>query len=147
MSRARTLPAARHQVLRTDEAFAAAMWERKCAMLDHFAHAELVSDVDRPDLGIFIKAGTTVLVTMISRFGDVGIRATSIDDVRHGYSVRVMPERLRNYRWAAASSDPPEKTNVAWPQFVIVNPTPQERPKRSTGAECSRKGQRPRGRR
>jgi hypothetical protein len=40
-------------------------------------------------------AGTRVLVTMISRFGDVGIRDYDITPPSNGYACRVMPEALK----------------------------------------------------
>jgi hypothetical protein len=39
-------------------------------------------------------AGTRVLVTMVSRFGDVGIRDRDLVPPSNGYSARVMPEDL-----------------------------------------------------
>ena len=135
-------------MLPVDETFVAAMWEKKCAWQDHFAHAELLVDVNRPDLGVSIKAGATVLITMISRFGDVGIRGKRIHDVRHGYDVRVMPDLLQGYRWAAASPDPPE-VPAPLPRFLLVQPkSGRSKPTgRSTSEPKARKGRRSRGRR
>lgn len=42
-------------------------------------------------------AGTRVLVTMVSRFGDVGIRDYMLDPPSNGYASRVMPERLTDW--------------------------------------------------
>ena len=45
-------------------------------------------------------AGTTVLVTVYSRFGDVGIRDDNLDPPSHGYYARVNPDTLNNWRIA-----------------------------------------------
>jgi hypothetical protein len=44
-----------------------------------------------------IPAGARVLVTMASRFGDVGIRAHHLVPASNGYDVRVMPEDLEDW--------------------------------------------------
>ena len=65
------------------------------------------------------EAGTTVLVTVYSRFGDVGFRARDLEKVsprqslgskgsltprlEHGYDARVDPETLINWRRAQPS--------------------------------------------
>lgn len=41
--------------------------------------------------------GTRVIVTMVSRFGDVGIRARNLDKKRHGYDARVPPDALDDW--------------------------------------------------
>lgn len=43
------------------------------------------------------KGGTRVIVTMVSRFGDVGIRSTKLDEKRHGYTARVDPGALDDW--------------------------------------------------
>lgn len=50
-----------------------------------------------------VETGTMVLVTVYSRFGDVGIRARNLDKVGHGYDARVDPEILIN--WERANSE------------------------------------------
>jgi len=50
-----------------------------------------------------VEAGTRVLVTVYSRFGDVGIRARNLDKVGHGYDARVDPETLINWERADES--------------------------------------------
>lgn len=45
-----------------------------------------------------IPVGTTVLVTMLSRFGDVGIRDDRLVPPSHGYHARVNPEELSDWR-------------------------------------------------
>lgn len=55
---------------------------------------------DRPKVERTIAAGTTVLVTMHSRFGDVGIRDDRLVPPSNGYYVRVMPEDLKDWREA-----------------------------------------------
>ncbi len=47
-----------------------------------------------------VGVGTRVLVTIFSRFGDVGIRARDLDKVGHGYDARVDPEILDNWERA-----------------------------------------------
>lgn len=42
--------------------------------------------------------GTTVLVTMFSRFGDVGIRDVNLVPPTHGYYARVLPDHLTDWR-------------------------------------------------
>jgi hypothetical protein len=44
--------------------------------------------------------GSTVLVTMVSRFGDVGIRDDRLVPPSNGYYCRVMPEQLTDWREA-----------------------------------------------
>ena len=44
-----------------------------------------------------VPAGTRVLVTMISRFGDVGIRARNLVPACHGYDARVSPKKLTDW--------------------------------------------------
>jgi hypothetical protein len=64
--------------------------------------------------------GTTVLVTMASRFGDVGIRDDRLNPPNHGYYARVEPSKLTDWRhipedapkdWAG-EEDPPDKLVV-----------------------------------
>jgi len=47
-----------------------------------------------------VPAGTRVMVTVYSRFGDVGIRARDIETPCHGYDARVNPEVLINWERA-----------------------------------------------
>lgn len=49
---------------------------------------------NKPEINYTKPAGTRVLVTMISRFGDVGVRARDLEPASHGYDARVMPEEL-----------------------------------------------------
>jgi hypothetical protein len=78
------------------------MWRRKAAREDHFAHARLTRDVavllNHSVAGDMrtrtIPAGTRVLCTIVSRFGDIGIRDTQIDRIAHGYDARVFPAAL-----------------------------------------------------
>lgn len=87
------------------------MWERKGQWREPevFAHAELIVAVairehqsnDSYRTRTY-PAGTRVLCTMVSRFGDVGIRARNIDEIRHGYDARVEPGLLRNVTEASA---------------------------------------------
>lgn len=58
-----------------------------------FATATLTCDA-KPIQGKSIPAGTRVFCSMVSRFGDVGIRADRIDVARNGYDIRVPPEWL-----------------------------------------------------
>jgi len=51
------------------------------------------------------KAGTTVFVPMISRFGDVGVRDENLDKLQHGYYARVMPEELTDWRTTIEKGD------------------------------------------
>mgnify|MGYP006266943299 CR=1 FL=1 len=43
------------------------------------------------------RAGTRVLVTMVSRFGDVGIRDDRLVPASNGYYGRVAPEDLSDW--------------------------------------------------
>lgn len=85
------------------------MWRRKSERLDVWAHGELTETVEmieytdresgyqaRP---YQVQAGTTVLITMLSRFGDVGIRAHDISKKLHGYHGRVDPAVVTNVRF------------------------------------------------
>jgi hypothetical protein len=45
-----------------------------------------------------IPAGSTVLVTMVSRFGDVGIRHDRLVPPSDGYYARVPPDVLTDWR-------------------------------------------------
>lgn len=46
-----------------------------------------------------IKTGTQVIITMISRFGDVGIRDYDINTAAHGYISRVDPDAIDDVRF------------------------------------------------
>ena len=66
-----------------------------------FLWADLVEEVVIEENGKTISripAGKTVLVTVASRFGDVGIRSYQIRKEAYGYEARVMPEALTNWR-------------------------------------------------
>ncbi len=78
------------------------MWDLKCDHKDHFAHATVIERLERPDLGLFIPAGTRVLVTTISRLGHVCFRHTRISSVTHGYEVGAAPEKLKDYKLVMA---------------------------------------------
>lgn len=93
------------------------MWIRKDEGREMFAHAELLEDVEgrqwngnhpveRNERKYTMKAGSTVLITVASRFGDVGIRGTSINEEVHGYHARVLPEQLRNPRFLSDGGTP-----------------------------------------
>lgn len=100
-----------------DEAVWKAMWIRKDEGREMFAQAELLVDVEgsewngthpveKNERKYTMKAGSTVLITMASRFGDVGIRGTDIDEESHGYHARVLPEMLRNPRFLSDGGTP-----------------------------------------
>lgn len=87
-------PAFTHPVL-------ARMWSSKGTFRYVFAHARTTRPITvregHDDCAVterVIPAGTRVLCTMVSRFGDVGIRARDVDIVCHGYDMRVPPEWL-----------------------------------------------------
>lgn len=84
-----------------------AMWDAKTPAWpvkpEVFAHAELVRDTpvhERGDSAVaaikIYPAGTKVICTMVSRFGDVGIRARFVDERRNGYDIRVDTSDLKN---------------------------------------------------
>jgi hypothetical protein len=56
--------------------------------------AEMSLGQERPHTA---KKGTRVLVTMVSRFGDVGIRDDHLEPPSNGYYTRVMPEDLTDW--------------------------------------------------
>lgn len=60
------------------------------------ARDALMTNPGKPDRTAPI--GTTVLVTMISRFGDVGIRDRNLSPPSNGYDCRVQPEALTDWR-------------------------------------------------
>lgn len=76
---------------------------------DTFFYAELVEPVEFKEWNgqhpveenysrVWIAPpGTKVMVTVLSRFGDVGIRARNLDELKHGYDARVDPETLTNW--------------------------------------------------
>lgn len=83
------------------------LYQRRANGQEVFAHAELTCNVtmhvwngrhpvETNTLSHVAKEGTRVLITMFSRFGDVGIRDNDVDNIRHGYTARVTPEMLRN---------------------------------------------------
>lgn len=90
------------------------IWKRKRDGREMFANAELTRDVpmsqwnghDEPATEYECKAGQTVLITMASRFGDVGIRGIEIGQERHGYHARIEPEALVNVRFLSDGGKP-----------------------------------------
>jgi hypothetical protein len=65
-----------------------------------FVYATLRDDQKmgyEPEKQRVAKAGTRVLVTMVSRFGDVGIRDERLVPASDGYLARVQPEALMNW--------------------------------------------------
>ncbi len=88
------------------------MWDRKAAYREVFATAILNRDTEAveyvqrgPDRAntkmrtYTLKAGTKVIITMLSRFGDVGIRNYAIHDRTHGYIARVNPDALDDVKF------------------------------------------------
>ncbi len=76
---------------------------------EHFLYATLkskatmriIGDERRPgnkEKRYSVPKGTTVLVTMVSRFGDVGIRDRDLEPPSHGYWCRVVPSKLKDWR-------------------------------------------------
>lgn len=75
------------------------LYERKNAFQDHFAHAQLARDLVLNTVqGEVIPKGTEVLITVVSRFGDAGIRTHRTQDITHGYNARVTFDYLENIR-------------------------------------------------
>lgn len=70
---------------------------------DVFVYASLVAettfskDVNGKDVHYTKPAGTRVLVTMVSRFGDVGIRDHHLVPPSNGYNSRVQPAQLTDW--------------------------------------------------
>lgn len=99
-----------------DKAAWVEMWLRKDEGRGMFANAELVEDTEfrrwnghgaKPEYTAYShKAGTTVLITMVSRFGGVGIRVTNIDKEEHGYDARVDPEKLKSLKFLSDGGRP-----------------------------------------
>jgi hypothetical protein len=73
---------------------------------DKFVYATTTKDIEimdfstpnKPKIERTISAGATVLVTMYSRFGDVGIRDDRLEPPSNGYYARVLPHDLRDWR-------------------------------------------------
>ena len=89
------------------EEFWKEMWKRKGDGREMFAHGTLLVDrpasrwngnhpVEENSTKYVISAGTKVLITMISRFGHVGIRDYNIDEEAHGYVASAQPEMLKD---------------------------------------------------
>lgn len=89
------------------EAFWKEMWERKGSFREMFSNGVLLVDcqasrwngnhpVEENSTKYIIPAGTKVLITVISRFGHVGIRDYDIDKEEHGYVACVQPEQLKD---------------------------------------------------
>jgi hypothetical protein len=69
---------------------------------DAFVYATLGKDVSvsvegKPKKPRVIKKGTRVLVTMVSRFGHVGIRDDRLTPASNGYCTSVKPEDLTDW--------------------------------------------------
>lgn len=87
------------------------LWVRKDEGREMFAQADLLVDVEMDEWDgenrpveqhsdrRTAKAGSRVLVTMISRFGHVGIRDNRLDEETHGYYGTVDPEKLTNFKF------------------------------------------------
>lgn len=85
------------------------LWKRKGGIFSHngkieiipsqesFAHVKLTQDVIADKYTM--KAGDTVLVTMFSRFEDIGIRGVNIDKITHGYHARVKLDKIDPETW------------------------------------------------
>jgi len=84
------------------------LWSAKNNHRDAFLWAKLTEDVgmrewnghhpvEENEDAYVAKAGSTVLITMVSRFGDVGIRARNLNPPSHGYHARVLPEKLTDW--------------------------------------------------
>lgn len=93
--------------------------DRKDEGREIFANAELTQDVEmrawngthpseapKNNRSYTMKAGETVLITMASRFGDVGVRGTSVDQEIHGYHARIDPRWLTNVRFLSDGGRP-----------------------------------------
>jgi len=77
-----------------EEKFFYATTTKRVVMLIHPTIANGHSTtIERP-----CPPGTTVLVTMFSRFGDVGIRDINLVPPTHGYYARVLPDHLTDWR-------------------------------------------------
>ncbi len=92
------------------EEFWKEMWKRKSDFREMFAHGTLLVDrpasrwngnhpVEKNSTEYVIPAGTKVLITVISRFGHVGIRDYNIDQEEHGYVACALPEELTDLRF------------------------------------------------
>jgi len=81
-------------------------------------------------------AGSTVLVTVASRLGDVGIRDKHLNPPSHGYYSRVLPEGLTN--WRRIPEDAPEDWEGPQPaekmDFNIVEYKPNRKERRAQKA-------------
>lgn len=77
------------------------------------------------------KAGSTVLVTMASRFGDVGVRDDRLNPPSHGYYARVEPEKLTKWRDAPdgipVDWDGPQEPEKRRSNLIMVEPNRHER--------------------
>lgn len=89
------------------------MWDRKCKGREMFSHGILLVDipafqwngnhpVESNTTSYIIPAGSKVLITMISRFGHVGIRNHDIGQESHGYDAAAQPEELRDLSFLSA---------------------------------------------
>lgn len=89
------------------------LWRNKCAWAygrgHRWVYANLVEDtqmrewngkhpVDQNTTEHIAPAGAPVLVTMASRFGDVGIRDRNLVPPSDGYTARLDPSKLTNWR-------------------------------------------------
>lgn len=88
------------------EAAIEALWKAKREYRDCFMFATLLEPVEMVEIDQTTyphketkhtaSAGTRVIVTMISRFGDVGIRDGDLTP-QHGYTARVTPDKLTDW--------------------------------------------------
>lgn len=94
----------------SDTAVLEGLYSKKAQHVDQFAYAELVEPVEMrvwnnnhpvdANTKIHVApAGTTVLITMVSRLGDLGIRDRNLTPASNGYYARVPFESLKNLRW------------------------------------------------
>jgi len=114
----------------------ALMWTAKVCSKECFLYATLAQNVtmsawsgkhpvDENSEEYEAYKGDRVLVTMVSRFGDFGIRGRNLTPATHGYHARVEPELLADWsRTLDPSDDKP-----------YTPPTAQERLKAMTTRE------------
>lgn len=92
------------------------MWERQADGREMFAQAELTEDHEfqkwnghgaKPEFTKYTKkAGDTVIITCVSRFGHACIRGTDVDKPVHGYDAGIEPEKLKNLRFIGDEGKP-----------------------------------------
>lgn len=91
-------------------------WQRKAEGREVFAQAELVEDhtfrrwnghESIPEYTEYVvKAGGTIIVTTVSRFGHACIRGTDVDNEVHGYDSTIDPSGLRCLRFLSDGGRP-----------------------------------------